>query len=300
MKSISSLFALLVLVPCVAAQEDLNWRSVSAVESEWHFDVEGRNYTEADFSDFEGSMEVSRVAVDLGRTWRGKSSSFDLSFRHTNSVYDFDAGGTANLGAAGGFEDAREDQLFARWESFEEGEPRWYFTGSLAIGRERGENSSDGLYGEVAGGLLWNVTPDFDLGIGVIGRSKLEDDAEFVPIPVFDWRITDWLQVGITHEADPAFRGELWFTDHVYGFGEIAYDNRQFRTPDGGLISDVAVTDEELAILGGLAYEADHFHAEIFGGFFERELTVDADDVLVNDEETDTDVFIGLGLGFSI
>lgn len=155
----------------------------------------------------------------------------------------------------------------------------WSFVGipSLRFSGESGADSSDSQKWGVLAAAAYRVSDRLTIGPGVGVFSGIEDDTDFFPIVLVDWKISDTLSLK-TGRGLAASRGPglslSWIPMQRWRFSlEGRYEKTRFRLDDGGLVPSgvgqdrsipIALTatympgpDLELSLLGGMEFAGE-------------------------------------------
>lgn len=108
---------------------------------------------------------------------------------------------------------------------------RWFLGAGVRSSGERGAEFGDTITVNGLAGGSYSFNENFTLGGGVVVSSRLEDNAQIIPILIVDWKISDWLRFS-TMRTRPGVRLTVtpaeWFS-----FGpEVSYESREFRLRD--------------------------------------------------------------------
>jgi hypothetical protein len=287
----ASVLALSVLSSSAFAQAHFG----KEYDPDWLLGFDIRAYDKADF-DSGGDFGLSRWGGTLGRIWPGDEDgeAAVLSFRHEESNYDVGRG--AVLFPPKFIEDTKEDSITANYDSAGDEGARWVLDLALVSGRSQDVSLSNSLYGEGAVGILFHASERFDVGIGVAGRSRIEEEGQLIPLPLVDWRPTDDLRFSLLPSADPSLRADYRFNERLDGYASVSYDERQFRLKDQNQVQEAAAVDTELAGLVGLIWHATNLDIELFGGVAGRNMELDIGNTNVADDDVDPTGLVGASL----
>ncbi|MEM9374006.1 MAG: DUF6268 family outer membrane beta-barrel protein, partial [Planctomycetota bacterium] len=199
----------------------------------------------ADFDAGPGDVSVARARLDLSMTLAPTARSrLTLGIEVEESWYDFD--GATGLDPSGDpFDNATNVDFFANYSAPLNDDTNYFVLGSVGFAGESGADFGDALiYG---GGLGFVVrrSPTFSWGLGVIVRTRLEDDALVLPLPQITWNISDrWT----LDSRRAGLRLEYAANDSLtYGLG-VQFDSRTFRLDEDGVIPDGVATDRRIPV----------------------------------------------------
>jgi len=254
----------------------------------WEVEAQAVGYSKADFSDVDGDLAVSRFGAELVYSTPALGGLWKIKFDVEESKYD---------SSNGIFDDATEVGVGASY--FRRGkEWSWFATLNVNDGTGDGSNFGDGTYLEGGGGVSYAVSPTLKLGLGLIGRTQLEDDIVALPIPIIDWEINEHSRLGITRSSDPSIGYTYTVNDSFDCYVQVQRQQRQYRIDDK-VLDKAAFVDEETGLRTGVIYrDPSGFRGEIFAGAAQRKLSIDVDGSEVSDEDVDFAGFIGLALTY--
>jgi hypothetical protein len=287
-----------VVCATLAAQDTLK---VDETTTTFHWGVSGgaAYQLESDLDDG-GDFSVFRAGADLsGDFTLSPTLRLGLGVGYGFDSYDFSS--TTSLGVDP-WEDIHTVNFSGRvgWDFAD----RWtaHFGGLVNFSGEDAE-WSDAVTG---GGLIaasYKVTDSLTLGGGVGIVSQIEDDAQFFPVIIVDWKINEMFHLGTaTRPTVPSAtsRGGLEFICTPNDEWEFAvggrYDVRRFRLDDEGVAPDGVGEDVSLPLWFRAGYKFnENIRFDAFTGFAAfSELTLDDSDgdELANDD-ADPALFFG-------
>lgn len=247
-------------------------------------------YTQADFSDVADELEVSRIGIDVSYTTMASSGVWTYALGLEESEYETasgDFGETSELGLSATFLRPGE-----RWS--------WFVNACANLGVDEESDLGDGAYFEAGTGVAYSFGPDLQLGLGLAGRSELEDDPSVVPFPIVEWKLSENGRIGTVKSSDPSLGYTYSFDEHLDGYVQLHMHQRQFRL-DENLLADAAFVDEERGLrIGALYRPSVAVKVEAFAGVTERTLSVDVDGSEVADEDVEATPFFGLSLTLAL
>lgn len=265
------------------------------VEDDWSLTFDVHGFDKADL-DRAGELGISRWSIGLGQGWDvDKASTFSLFLRHEDSLYDID--GVRNIGIGAPLDGSKEDSIAMRWESASKA-LEWYLAGAFVSGRADGVSVSDSLYAEGTVGLLFGVTEGLDLGLAVATRTHIEEDLDLFPIPLIQWQVTEDLELATLRSADPVLRATYAWSERLSFYADLLIDQRQIRVEDSNALQDAVLVDEERGVRFGLDWHTPSFRARLYAGVSERDLTLESNDTVVGEDETNPTAMGGVSISF--
>lgn len=212
---------------------------------------EGEVGMSSDFKAGEGDIQVSRVRADLGvGVPIGDRSNIDISFDNEWSFYDFSEPNA--FGAQSPWDDVWERGLRIMFSTQETERLAWYLGADITASGEYGADFGDSLtYGGI-GGVRYAFSDSFTAGLGVFVRSRLEDDALFIPAFAFLWNISD--QWSLSSQNGLTLKLSYKATEALNLFLEGGYESREFRLDDEGIAPDGIGKDRRVPIALGAQY----------------------------------------------
>lgn len=265
-------------------------------EAQWSIDLGASAQTAADLDDANGELSLTRWHGLLRYEWpQTRRSALRIGYLHEDSNYDFDA--VLPLGLMTPFSDMKEDAVELEYFN-NDPESAWMLNAGFALGREQGASPSEGFYARLVTGKMWGLSEDFQLGIAALVYSKIEDEAEVIPFPIFRWRLSDDLSAGFRSSRMPSFELRYDWCENLDLYARGSYEVRQFKVEDRVAISSGAVTDEEVSLLAGLEYRHGSLEVELFGGLARHRFSLESDEALFARDNTDPQGVAGLRLSW--
>ena len=198
-----------------------------------------------------GEVGVRRMTIGGGATVSaGRGARLGAGLEIEKSAYDFSGVEEGSLPAE--FEDMSTTELKANYFKVLSDDWSLLGLGMLSWGVEEGVDAADGRTFGALGGLRRQVNERFGFSVGMLIRTRLEDNPLVLPFPGFDWMITDRLVLrtaeGITlsYQIDEMMR---WKGEVTAGF-----KGREFRLDDEGGLPDGLVEDRSVPCTVGLVY----------------------------------------------
>ena len=130
-----------------------------------------------------------------------------------------------------------------------------FLLGTVDFSGEKSAAFSNGFTGGGGGGFIIKLTDNFDLGGGVVVRSRLGGGVTVFPIVGIDWRITP--QWRLSNENQPGLY--LSYTPNErwrFSLG-ARYDRREFRLEDDNLVPKGIGRDEQVPVTFGVDYSPE-------------------------------------------
>ncbi|MCW5776322.1 MAG: hypothetical protein KIS87_07790 [Phycisphaeraceae bacterium] len=207
----------------------------------------------ADLDESPGDVSVARIRSAFEADFRVDARSrFALQFSSEFSFYDFDGATGLVPGTDSPLDDTYDYRIGARYSrSLEDG---WgmFVGGDVRFSGEHGADAGDSVTGGGFGGVTYDVSDRLTLGIGLAVRTRLEDNARLIPIPVVDFRITDEWRLSTD---GPGLK--LSYTpDHAYTIYLAGrWEAREFRLDEDGPLPGGVARDERVPIVLGATWK---------------------------------------------
>ncbi len=260
-------------------------------EALWEIRTGFLSRDEGDLNKTTGDLSINRAFYELRYRWPDEErANFSIGFEEEHSNYDFD--GAVALGITTPFRTVKRSSLSTNYH-FKDEDGSWILNGALTLGREKGVSPSEGLYGEATMDKLWKMSDSVEFGIGLYTYSKLEDSAEFVPFPIFNWQMSKSVRLGLVENRFPGYglRFQLSKRWDAYLIG--SYEVRQYRLKDRTGLSNASAVDEELNARGGFLWANNSTSFEIFGGLSRHEISTESGNSLAGRDVSDAAPFVG-------
>ena len=266
-----------------------------------HFELNGRVYGASDMERGPGDVEIQRAGwhAVLGERV-GEDTAFFLQLDAEASFYDFASDSLIVPGGGDPLNDVYETSASVSMQHDPFSDRSWFAGAEVMLSGEDEADVDDSLSFAGIGGLRYRVRDDFALSLGLAARTRLEDDTWIWPFLGFDWQVSDDLrlqsrgsEVELTSTLSESFELSL----------EAAFDMRQYRFNDDGVIPDGVLQDEEITASLGLAWKPrPDVKVELQGGaVLWRELnTLDVDGNDLAEIEADVAPFVGLSVSVSL
>ena len=198
-----------------------------------------------------GEVGVRRTAISGGATVSaGSGARLGFGLEIEKSAYDFSGVEEGSLPAE--FEDVSTTELKANY--FKVLSDDWFLfgLGLLSCGVEEGADAAEGRTFGALGGLRRQVNERFGFSVGLLVRTRLEDDPLVLPFPGVDWMITDRLALRTAEGITLSYQ----FDEMMRWKGEVTagFKGREFRLDDEGGLPDGLVEDRSVPCTVGLVY----------------------------------------------
>ncbi len=282
----------LVLLACASSASAQSSATPAPAEkpSPWGADVKAALYSNTHFSDINENLTLSRFGVDLlystdaiGGLWNFRLGLEESDYSSSDST----------------FTNAKEAALGATYTR--QGE-RWSWFATLNLNEGDGDrvDFGEGTYFEGGAGIGYAFSDKLMLGVGVIGRTQLEDNSVFYPMPIIEWTISERCRIGTVRSSDPSFGFTYQASPQLDLYLDLVYQQRQYRV-DPGVMANAAFVDEEKGLRTGLIYHLRHdLRAELYVGEADRRLLLSADGSQIADEHVDTAFAFGFGFTWGV
>lgn len=255
----------------------------------WTVTLKATSYAESDFDDVNAELEVTRVGADVRYKMPVDSGVWNFRFGVEDSQYD--------VGSFGSFDDGTEVG-FGGTYIHPGPEWSWFATLNLNEGTGDGADFADGTYFEGGGGFTYAVNEKLKLGLALLGRTQLEEDAEVFPFPIIEWEISDRSRIGFVRSSDPSLGWTYKVNDELDYYVQVQQAQRQYRL-DEDVLDDAAFVDEEIGLRTGVIYrDPSGFTGEVYLGAAQRTLFLDVNDDEVLEEDIETAAFFGVAVSF--
>jgi hypothetical protein len=234
---------------------------------------------ETKLKDGPGKSSVSRAGTNFGLGLPvGSASTLDFDISSELSWYDWkDATGFV----AGKTEPVREtyDTTFSGRLATQLGD-RWFGFAGIEINAsaEWGADFGDALTYGGALGATYQVSDLFSIGAALSASTRLEDDARFIPVPVFDWKITDQWRLGTS--AGRSLRLSYAPVEQWLVFADVGFENSEYRLDDDGASPEGVFRDTRVPVSLGVAWvPSRRVTISVLGGYnVYREFVLDDKD----------------------
>ena len=299
--ALTALFSSTGFAQSSSLQDDenfINFYSLTEPDDHWKIGVGFSAQDEGDFNKLVGDLSISRAFYELWYEWPEEGhSKFAIGFVEEHSNYDID--GASALGLAPPFREVKNSSLSATYLNGDE-DGSWALNSSLTFGREQGVSPTEGLYGQATVAKLWSGGDSFDFGLGLYTYSKLEDSTEFLPFPVFNWRVSDSVTLGLLRSSSPEYGLLFNLSDRWDAYLVANYNVRQYRLADRTGISSGSVVDEDLNGRAGLIWSGDSLRFEVFGGLSRHKISIESQNNLFARDVSDPAPLIGANFSVSL
>jgi len=162
--------------------------------------AQGTFVDESDFDSDIGTFKYTAFNLGLNANRRiGDSGRFSVSFDAGLINYDIEASPTAIAGDAASigaeFDDVTTLSLTGIYADQYNDSSSWYIGGGVVSGSEDDADFGDSIDGVVLGGFIHKVNDKLDLGLGLLVRSRLDDDVLIVPVPHITYTINEFWSI---------------------------------------------------------------------------------------------------------
>jgi len=250
---------------------------------------------EADLDDG-GDLSIKEWGIGGWHRWPlvGGNGSLGLGLGYAERKYDFGGGGGLG-GVADPFDHVEDLRLTGSYEALINSEWSWFTAGTLAVGADEDADLDDGFYVEAAGGFLFQVQDNMQLGLELIAFSEIEDDPSFYLFPVIEMEINEDSRITtVTNSTDPVLAYLFDFNEEFTSYAGAGVKIRQYALD----ADDAALKDQEFALRGGVMWSRDKFLVDAFVGVAFRELTLDVSDSEIDQDDVDAAPFLGASISY--
>lgn len=140
--------------------------------------------------------------------------------------------------------------------------------GGVDSSREVGAEFNDSLtYGGIFG-ATYQLTESFRLGASLAIRSRLEDSAFFVPVPIIDWKINDQWRLNTDRKVHRAGLNLVYTPCEAWSVTlSGGVQSGEFRLVDNGAASEGVGRDWRVPVVIEVAWRPDpHVELALFAG----------------------------------
>lgn len=207
-----------------------------------------------------GTVSVARLGPTLSARYAETETWFvDVAVGAEFSFYDFE-GATGVVGTGDPAGDFAKYFINARYTAQVNDDWWWFIGGEASWAGEENENLGDGFVGRGSLGATYAVNDSLRIGVGVVVRSRIEDDAIVYPLPILHWRIDDQWTLA---SGDEGLRLSYNAWDDWTFFASAGWESREFRLGDTGPIPDGVMRDDRIpVVLGAIWTPNEHFEIE--------------------------------------
>ncbi|MBU6413098.1 MAG: hypothetical protein KGS45_06460 [Planctomycetes bacterium] len=222
---------------------------------------------ETKLKDGPGKSSVTRAAAGFGIGLPiAEASSLDFDVSSELSWYDWkDATGFV-AGKDTPVRDTYDTSFSARFST--QLDDKWIgFVGAdINSSAEWGADFGDSLtYGGVIG-ATYLASESFSIGIALAAQTRLEEDARFLPVPIFDWRINEQWRLGTS--AGRSMRLSYAPSKTWLVFADVGFENSEYRLDNDGSTPDGVFRDTRVPVSLGVAYmPTERVTLSLLGGF---------------------------------
>lgn len=255
---------------------------------------------EADFSDVNGSVSVTRAGLDFDAQFPLEDRQF-FGISIGSAMYWFDFKDTVVGGTATElWDDAATIDVAVRYGASIN--DQWSFIVGVGVDSsfEHGAEFEDSLTYGGFGAANYKVSDTLSLGFGAIVRTRLDDDAFAIPIVSIDWQIAEQWRLSSRTRAN-SFGVSLAYqaTEALELSLNGAYAARSFRLDDEGAAPEGVGRISGVPIFLEAAYKVDP--QITIGGRVGAVVAAsykldDVNEVEVFDEDSDIGIYAGLNV----
>ncbi|HMS17509.1 MAG TPA: DUF6268 family outer membrane beta-barrel protein [Planctomycetota bacterium] len=270
--------------------------------AEWDLSVELRAaFVEGgDLDDAEGELDTWIHATKLrleGRPWRGGRLGFTLGHEHRR--YDFDGAQPFIPSLRDPWKDVHTVSFGVQALNALSKDWAVFLGASAKASAAVDADLSDGVSGLLIGGIGWNLSDSFRLGVGAVALAGFEDDFRVFPAIQFDWKISEtWratleaLRFDLRYQPDPEWS---------FGIG-AEVDGIRFRLADTPERGHGIIEDKRLSAFLGVTWTPNENIAVTLEGGVDLWRQIDIADRNGDNGDTfksGTAPFVSLGLTLS-
>jgi len=208
---------------------------------------------ETKLKDGPGKSSVSRAAASFGVGFPiAERSALDFDVSSEWSWYEWkDATGFV-AGTTKPVRQTNDTTLSARFSTRLTDQWIGVAGANINSSAESGADFGDSLtYGGLIG-ATYLVNDSFSIGAVLSVRSRLEDDARVIPVPVFDWKINEQWRLGTS--AGRSLRLSYAPSKTWLVFADLGYENSEYRLDKDGSSPEGVFRDTRVPVSLGVAY----------------------------------------------
>lgn len=245
-----------------------------------------------------GEVEELRVPIRLGYA-TDLSEQWRLGIR-LNYVYNqFDFSGNTGFGGLNPWEDIHLFNMTL--PVLYRLSPTWRIAvvPLLSINAESGADAGDGLSGGGIVVALYRFGPHLSLGLGIGALSQIEDDAQFLVLPLIYWQMTPNLTLASQNDPVRGYGAKLTYllgSSWQAGLG-IGFQTYRFRLDDDNVAPNGVGEVSSAPFWASIAYVLDERLTFEFslGAAFGRELKLeDENGNEISEQDVDSAPTLGL------
>lgn len=257
----------------------------------------------SDFKDAPGGVSVGRAAADFRATFPVLDRS-QLSILGSSELswYGFDSDTVIGGMAGKPWDDITTLDLRARFATQIDQHWSAYGTIGLESSGEEGADFSDTLTYGGAAGFEYAFSENLKAGLGLLARTRLEDNAIVLPIITLDWTFAPRWNLSTTYGPTGAGLALAWTPRDDLTFTLAgAWEAREFRLDDRTLSPTPGFIgrDERIPVWLGARWQAtEQFSLSArLGAYMWQQISLDdAGGDELGSEETDATAFAELGV----
>lgn len=212
---------------------------------------------ESDLKASQGKVEISRLAGDVGVDVPiGDRSTLSIGFTYEYSHYDFDGATGFALGFDSPWDIVYDRAISARFLTKVDDHWSWNAGFEARAAGEEGADFGDSMTYGGFGGATYTFDKSLTLGLALGGASQIEDNFEFIAIPIVRWQISDALLLSTNNSR--IVRGlklSYDLSDSLALALEGGLERRRFRLDDSGPSPDGVGQDRRAPIAIGLDWK---------------------------------------------
>lgn len=255
---------------------------------------------EGDLDSGDGSVSIARAGGNASIAFPvGTNSNLRFSWDSEFSWYDWSDASAFSRSASDPWDDTAEHSLGT--QLFVPVNERWsWFAGAGARASfERDASFSDSLTYAVQGGARYKFNDAFSLSGGLAVRSRLEDDAAYLPIIGFDWKINEKLL--LTTQRGTGLQLRYTASDAITLTLEGGYESREFRLRENAATDGGVGADRRVPVAAGVVWTlAPTVSVSAKGGLiaWSHYKLEDQDGVKISETDGDPAAFVSISVDF--
>lgn len=273
------------------AEESTILEEKSSISWTAHADV--TYFDETDFDDGSGTLKALRTAVGIRADMKLGEGKLSVGFDAAFTDYDFE------ITSGNSFDDVTSMTLSAMYRARLNDKGFWFVGGSINSAYESGAQFEDSFSGAVLGGYLHKMSDTLDLGIGVMVKTRLEDDVLVLPVPQIRYNMGN----GWTLESQRAGVRVMYAMNESLSFGLSGeYQSSSFRLDETNAIPEGAATESRIPIAFRVEYKPStnfRIHGHVGAALGNQLEFFDNAGNTISEPDLDTSIFFGFGGSFT-
>lgn len=259
----------------------------------WAVHADVTYFDETDFDDGSGTLKAWKTGLGISAEMDLGEGRLDIGFDAQFTDYEFD------ITSGNSFDDVTSMTLSAMYRGRFNDSDSWFLGGTVNSAYESGAQFDDSISGGIFGGFRHKVSDKLDLGIGLVVKSRLEDDVLILPLPQIRYDMGN----GWTLESQRVGLRVMYAMNDSLSFGLSGeYESASFRLDENNAIADGAATESRIPIAFQVEYKPStnfRIHGQIGAALGNRLEFFDDSGNTISEPDLDTSIFFGFGGSFT-